>query len=241
MRKKGIYLVHGAGVANDDMGFLLPAWKGVGKTALGLALVERGFSFLGDDRVWVSHTGHIIGNQRYVVIQDSNAKYLPEFTSVIDKIKRQAAHFCKSMPIVSTSRFYKLVCRIIQVRARYYKIHELYPHCDTPPRARLNRVIYMQTSNEAADIALKKMDANNLQQKIANINLYEWNLDFMKLGVAHDILFEGKSLWREEIHRFSLHEKDAFLEIFSKIECYELQLPAGLLSWRPVTELVSNQ
>lgn len=48
-----ILLMHAAGVADERGGYIFPAQGGTGKTTLSLALVQNGFSLLGDDLVLV--------------------------------------------------------------------------------------------------------------------------------------------------------------------------------------------
>lgn len=49
----GILLMHAGGVGNADAAYLFPAEGGTGKTTLSIALLEQGYSLLGDDLVLV--------------------------------------------------------------------------------------------------------------------------------------------------------------------------------------------
>ena len=50
LRSRGLYPVHGAGLANGEQGILIPGFTGSGKTTLSIALLRKGFRFLSDDR-----------------------------------------------------------------------------------------------------------------------------------------------------------------------------------------------
>ena len=240
MSNKGIYLVHGAGVAKNNGGTMLPAWKGVGKTALCLSLVEREFSFLADDRLWVDREGWLIANQRYVVIQDSNAHYFPQFVSIVDRLRRSLLVFFKSRKRVARSRFFKLVNRLLQVKPRYHKISDLYPNCDVTKKVALRSVVYMNKSNVHKDFFIEALKPSSLQLKLANISLYEWNLDTMKVALARDILFDGEPSWRVEIERFSENERRGLLSILCKVNCYEIHVPANCSSWDAASKLIGD-
>jgi hypothetical protein len=49
LKRRGLYMVHAAGVSLDGKGLLIAGASGAGKTTLALALVRAGFGFLGDD------------------------------------------------------------------------------------------------------------------------------------------------------------------------------------------------
>jgi len=49
LKRRGLYMVHAAGVSIDGKGLLIAGASGAGKTTLALALVRAGFGFLGDD------------------------------------------------------------------------------------------------------------------------------------------------------------------------------------------------
>jgi len=63
LKSSGFYHIHGASVALNGMGLLLPGRAGCGKTTLTINLVRNGFKFLGDDTVLLSRkNGAIIVN-----------------------------------------------------------------------------------------------------------------------------------------------------------------------------------
>ncbi len=51
--QQGVLLMHAAGVTKDGEATLLPAYGGTGKTTLSIALLDKGFRFLGDDLLLV--------------------------------------------------------------------------------------------------------------------------------------------------------------------------------------------
>ena len=240
MSKKEIFLLHGAGLAKNNCGILIPAWKGVGKTALCLSMIERNYSFLADDRLWVDNDGGLIANQRYVVIQDSNASYFPQFAPIFDRFRRSFLDFFESFNRIARSKLFKLVKKIFQVKPRYYKIHDLYPSCNTMEKAALKSVIYLSKSHAHKEFFIEAVESSSLQQKVFNISMYEWNLDAMRLALARDTLFVGEFSWRIEIERFTERESQGLLNILSKVNCYEMQVPAKLLSWDAASELIAD-
>ncbi len=49
-----VLFMHAGGVANDDEGYLLPAYGGTGKTTFSMALLNSGYRLLGDDLLFVA-------------------------------------------------------------------------------------------------------------------------------------------------------------------------------------------
>jgi hypothetical protein len=54
LKRRGLYMVHAAGLAVAGQGLLVAGQSGAGKTTLALALLRAGFDFLADDTVFLS-------------------------------------------------------------------------------------------------------------------------------------------------------------------------------------------
>ena len=54
LKRRGLYMVHAAGLAVGGKGLLVAGQSGAGKTTLALALLRAGFDFLADDTVFLS-------------------------------------------------------------------------------------------------------------------------------------------------------------------------------------------
>jgi hypothetical protein len=54
LKRRGLYMVHAAGLAVSGKGLLIAGQSGAGKTTLALALLRAGFGFLADDTVFLS-------------------------------------------------------------------------------------------------------------------------------------------------------------------------------------------
>ena len=54
LKRRGLYMVHAAGLAVAGKGLLVAGQSGAGKTTLALALLRAGFDFLADDTVFLS-------------------------------------------------------------------------------------------------------------------------------------------------------------------------------------------
>ena len=55
LKHRGLFSLHAAGLCVDGQGILLPGTRGAGKSTLAIALVRAGFSFLGDDTLFLAH------------------------------------------------------------------------------------------------------------------------------------------------------------------------------------------
>jgi hypothetical protein len=55
LKRRGLYHLHAGGLAREGRALLLPGTSGAGKSTLTLALVRAGFSFLGDDTLFLAH------------------------------------------------------------------------------------------------------------------------------------------------------------------------------------------
>lgn len=85
LRGQGLYMIHAGGVALDGRGVLLAGLTGSGKTTTTLQLVEGGFDFLSEDRMFVRSTGEgaveLLPFAPDVAITANTARLLPSLAA----------------------------------------------------------------------------------------------------------------------------------------------------------------
>ena len=80
MRQQGLYICHSAGVSLEGCGLLLAGKSGQGKSTLSVDLLNNGFSFLADDRVFLREADggfEMIGFYEPVKLFASNISHIP--------------------------------------------------------------------------------------------------------------------------------------------------------------------
>jgi hypothetical protein len=92
LKRRGLYMVHAAGLALAGDGLLIAGQSGAGKTTLALALLRAGFDFLADDTIFLSGSGdelRILAFPDEVDVTSQTVEFFPEL--------RQLAHTPKSL------------------------------------------------------------------------------------------------------------------------------------------------
>jgi len=199
-----VVLVHAAAVTNGDKTILMSGWKGMGKTAACLKLLEFGCDFMGDDRVWLSASGKILAFPRYVVIKSSNAMFFPEVLSFWARVKTCILGWLSNISMISQKGlFNKLKQKFFP--PIYFKVEELYPNTTVVNTANLTHVLSIE-KNSVAEMVIQKKEAEALADSIFHVGNVEWNYPLLNITAAHDVLFPNGPSWTRELE--SLMEKE---------------------------------
>jgi hypothetical protein len=78
---KGSTLVHGSVVSSNGSGLMFAGGGHIGKTALSLEMVRRGYSYLGDDLAIVSEEGRAFPYPEPIRIQEQHLSLFPDLES----------------------------------------------------------------------------------------------------------------------------------------------------------------
>lgn len=227
MSASNIAAVHAACVSQNDQAILIPAWKSMGKTALALKFVQYGFSFLGDDRVWIDDSGIIYSNPRYVVIKDSNIEYLNEKVTAIQIIKNKIFKFM-------TKRFNNSLTLLInrklfRPKTTYYKIEDLIKNATIPKTSALRDVLLITRNDKITDTKYDLISLNTICNMIESINSYEWNIDLFRICSARDYLFpDSNKSWGKEVEELLKNDSKVFKAALNSKNICKADIPATI-------------
>jgi hypothetical protein len=87
LRSRGLFPVHGAALAREDTGILVPGFTRSGKTTLSIALVRKGFKFLSDDRSLfrkIKSGFELLAFPEGVDVTDDTLSFFPEIQELPD-------------------------------------------------------------------------------------------------------------------------------------------------------------
>jgi hypothetical protein len=228
-------LVHACCLARGSTGLLLPAWKGTGKTSLALTLLDRGYGFLGDDRVWLRRDGELLCYPRYLVINASNAG---DFADLLDARTRLAHDFNRALkesaripePVARIAR------RVVPPPVNYFKVAEIFPDAEVPKRATLRSAFFVVRPG-SKDIGWNERSSLEMATAVGAVGDFEWNADLLSLTAAHDVLFPEGPSWRQEIDELMRTEREVLRDAFESACCAEIRLPSEV-DWQAVADAV---
>ncbi len=112
MKECGLYPFHAAGLTRNNTGLLLAGRSGSGKSTLTLQLVKRGYGCLGDDTVFLRHTGDRVEALAFpeeINVTEDTRRLLPDLAKVkkftVDPLRDKASFELESLfPASSVSR-----------------------------------------------------------------------------------------------------------------------------------------
>lgn len=242
--KSRIALVHASCIARGKDAVLIPAWKSTGKTTLSLKMVKNGFSFLGDDKVWISENGKVFSYPRYIVIKESNADELREI------IGNKAASRYILYKLISGIRFFPrtermlwMLRKALNALPRHCSLEELLPGTEIQNSADLSGVFYLVKSQKKSKAETTAAGHEEILNKIASIDNSEWNYELLRVAAAHDILFSNGPGWTDEIMEMIGLEKGIIKSAISKAACYRTEIPAHKKStdWNSLISEIINR
>lgn len=217
-------LFHAACVAKGDRTILFLSGKGVGKTALAVKLVDQGYEFLADDRVWVSNQSEVFSYPRYVVVKDSNIDFFPQLKSCTTNLKRFLYTVASKIPKLNKSSFFFRAKSLIYP-AKYYYISELLPNAVVRNNSTLTEVVYVSKSATVTESYLHPLIVKETKKAVSLINELEWNHPLFPMVAAHDILFPESPSWVDEMNSLLAFDQKIVNKVLSQISCSELVLP----------------
>jgi len=207
------------------------------KTATCLKLVEAGYDFLADDRVWVSETGNVLAYPRYVVIKNSNADFFPQFDHLASGSKRRLYRFLETLEGIKGQR---VINRFKQSLAppQYFYINELYPDAKIRESANLTHVIHITQNKDCRKISVESVKVDHLVASTCLVNNFEWNHALLDLAAAHDVMFGNSPSWTSELMHLMQREQNAIVKAYADTSCGVLTLPENtkLINWKDLPE-----
>jgi hypothetical protein len=87
LKRRELYSIHAATLSIDGKGVLFPGNSGAGKSTLAIILLRAGFSFLGDDMVFVSNAGdklHVMAFPEEIDASVDTLRVFPELSYMLD-------------------------------------------------------------------------------------------------------------------------------------------------------------
>ncbi len=222
----GISTIHASCVASSNNALLIPAWKGSGKTTLSLKLVQQGYSFMADDKVFLGNDRNVYSYPRYVVIKDSNAIH---FKSLIGSKKHLGFKLINKVNNNASSWYQRQLVRLIKkmfnVKPLHFHITSLIPEACISKRSQIKRVCFVIRDKSVDKGKIIAVDPEETINRITHVNQYEWNLELFEMALAHDLLFNNSPCWTKEIKHLIESETQIIRSALSGAQFYKVVLP----------------
>jgi len=237
--KEGFILIHAASVSKNNKGIVIPAWKSVGKTELALKLVKHGFSFMGDDKIWINQNNEILSYPRYVVIKESNANSFIEFVGrkYLIKSKIKSILLLKNNSSILKILYNKIVSTILKNKIYHFPIERLYPDSNTINYSKFNRIIYLEKNN---NFGIQHISKNTLKDIMESINILEWNTYLYELVASHDFCFPNYDSWIKKLETLVHAENEILMSAINNCEIFTLKLSSNK-DWTQILDSIKKK
>jgi len=215
-------ILHAGGVAKEGEALLFVGGGNVGKTSIVLNLLREEYEYLGDD---------------WIVIDENKAYPLPKTIRVFDyNLKNK--EIAKS--VLGIKRFlYKPFFKLLELGTKYaphrylrYGLEVCKPmfHVDLKklnPKAKIalptkiSKVFYLERENVNKIKVIDDVTPEELAERMAYINLYEWNF-FFKEYYRYAYLYGFRNIRIENIFH---HYYDIMYGAFKRANLYRIIIP----------------
>ncbi|MBX2886222.1 MAG: hypothetical protein KTR32_40070 [Granulosicoccus sp.] len=167
MLRKGILLMHSAGVTRAGKSFVFPAYGGTGKTTTCMSLLQKGYHFLGDDLLLIDP------DQRLVY---PYPRPLHVFTYNIRNLQGARVPF-SLMSVVYFKNlvryFFELLLRTEFLISTRVHADEIIPEFELSPPGDLHNVIFLKKEgqSETIDLSTRELVAQHAQNIVESADL----------------------------------------------------------------------
>lgn len=208
LAQKGYSLLHAAGVALNDKGFVFPAGKGVGKTTTMMNLMGDGGTYLSNEPIIISNDGMVYSFPSYIHFFHYNLKGNPHFSEKLKfrhKLELELKHFIYLLSLKYCGFYLNINPKDI-----FGDVGGKYP---------LRSLILLTKTNKNKVEILRDIDKKSLVERLIIINKFETQY-FMDCLMAYSYLFPEKM-----ITNFWQTVGDNLVRALSKTPCHEIEIP----------------
>lgn len=235
--ENNVIMVHASAIENNSNGTLFPAWKKTGKTTLTLKLLEKSYNFLSDDKIFINSNMEIFSFPKYLVIKDSNYRYLKIYIT-----RKKNMDFLFDSLIKKYSPFlYKIKLRIFRKPIIYLE-PSIFKHSKSiDERILLKNIIYIEKSN-IDKFNIKEISKHDLLNNMNIINNYEFNYPLLKTIMFHDKMFPVSNGWNDSFRDFIIMENKILSSIIVAKNSYILNISNRMTNsdWNEIVEILGR-
>jgi len=220
-----LMLIHSAAVSYKEAGILFLGWPGCGKTSLTLDLIENGFDFLSEDKVWVSLDKTIYNYPRYIRLNKSNINIFKDKLNFIEKIKLNFSNILSKLLSYSKLTNKSLLANAANRGVFLPKI-KIDPLKDDKINIRSKVGLkYTYFINQRNDLSKKDNNQKeDLARIIKKISDFEWNNKMKQIISMHNFLFPNHK-WEKEFDNFLKKETEIIESLFGDSKYFILNTP----------------
>ena len=194
--ERGASLLHAACLGDGKRSFLLVGPRGAGKTRLVLGLLNRGWSYLADDKVVLTN-GAALPFEPWIGIRDWHLDALPWLPGRLPRAARSGrtphrralrrhlrAWGERRLPKRLAGPWRQRFNRVVNV-----PVAEMFPHAPQPASARIDAIVHLRSGRVPRAGELNRREAIrrvSLLQRIASQDWYPLP-DLLAIAVGHPI------------------------------------------------------
>lgn len=191
MLEHGATTIHGASVAVDSQGILMPAWGGTGKTSAVVELLKLpGSAFMGDDFAVICSDGMLLSYPKPFFIYPyhrglfpdlfkGKPKFIvPSWMSGFMAVVRQAVR-----PALATLPRLEGLCRRFTPEHMQIAARKALPHANFVDKAPLKLVLFLERYN-GSETVIDQLDAIIARRRIVSNHYFELGIYAQELMTA---------------------------------------------------------
>ncbi len=191
MLQRGATTIHGASVAVDGQGILMPAWGGTGKTSAIVELLKLpGSAFMGDDFAIIRGDGMLLSYPKpffvYPYHQDvfphlfkHKPKLLvPAWMSGFTAVVRQAVR-----PMLAAFPTLESLCRRLTPEHMQIPARQALPHADFLDSAPVKLIVFLERYNGSEPV-IDRLDPITARRRVVGNHYFELGAQAQELMTA---------------------------------------------------------
>jgi hypothetical protein len=225
---EGFSMVHASGVVYNGKAIIFPAWRHTGKTNTVLSFLQKGASFLADDRLLLGSDGTVLGYPTDLHLLSYNYRSFPSIApqSILSKVRGAVSRNLNATTSQRNSILFKginLMNDAVVTEDHWLSVKDVFPDSNLVFQTNLNSIVLLRTTTRGNPYIVD-ISCSELATALRAINFREWDNTLLEASLNFSS-FKHTTAFNESVQTVINTQKEVFSNIPDDVKIQMLCIP----------------